>query len=110
MSKTISLEEHDSRVSELLKFNNEMEERARQAERLIAHLRARFDYMLSDDPTFDATDGAHPAWWRGNDSGVAATVDIVNKILDGKPGLGLFQSEKLNALHTRLTAMLSTSE
>lgn len=21
-----------------------------------------------DDPTFDATDGAHPAWWRGHDA------------------------------------------
>lgn len=22
---------------------------------------------MTDDPTFDATDGAHPAWWRGHD-------------------------------------------
>ena len=22
---------------------------------------------LRDDPEFDATDGAHPAWWRGHD-------------------------------------------
>jgi len=24
---------------------------------------------LADNPDFDATDGAHPAWWRGHDHG-----------------------------------------
>jgi hypothetical protein len=24
---------------------------------------------LTDNPEFDATDGAHPAWWRGHDDG-----------------------------------------
>lgn len=27
-----------------------------------------------DDPTLDATDGAHPAWWRGDDHGFAKGV------------------------------------
>jgi len=25
------------------------------------------NFRKVDDPTFDATDGAHPAWWRGHD-------------------------------------------
>lgn len=26
-----------------------------------------FGDSVNDDPTLDATDGAHPAWWRGHD-------------------------------------------
>jgi hypothetical protein len=28
---------------------------------------ARFKACYPDDPAMDATDGAHPAWWRGHD-------------------------------------------
>lgn len=29
--------------------------------------RARFAACYPDDPELDATEGAHPAWWRGHD-------------------------------------------
>lgn len=31
----------------------------------------------SDDPELDATDGAHPAWWRGSDHAVGACASQV---------------------------------
>lgn len=34
-----------------------------------------------DDPHWDGTDGAHPAWWRGNDAGFAAAWRDLAKIL-----------------------------
>lgn len=58
-----------------------------------------------DDPDYDASDLAHPAWWRGNDRGVEATVEIVNRILDGER-TGKFGAASLNALKDRLNSVL----
>lgn len=33
-----------------------------------------------DNPDLDATDGAHPAWWRGNESGSNATADALASV------------------------------
>ena len=64
---------------------------------------------LKDDPEFDATDAAHPAWWRGNDYGVLKTVSVVNKIMDALESTDLsvrvpysFGSVELNKLQARL--------
>lgn len=38
-----------------------------------------------DDPQLDATDFAHPAWWRGYDYGAESTMCEVVKVLDGEP-------------------------
>jgi len=40
--------------------------------------------MLVDNPELDATDGAHPAWWRGHDHGADAICREATKILDGE--------------------------
>ena len=62
---------------------------------------------LEDNPWFDGTDYAHPAWWRGTDHGVKQTVKIVNEILDGKrKGEGRYGSRELSELHDRLLALL----
>jgi len=45
--------------------------------------------MLRDDPSLDATDFAHPAWWRGNDAGVGTICGKVTELLDGKPLAGV---------------------
>lgn len=37
-----------------------------------------------DDPELDATDFAHPAWWRGHDHTTAVFCSLVHDILDGK--------------------------
>jgi hypothetical protein len=33
-----------------------------------------------DDPELDATDGAHPAWWRGQEHATKATADHLLKV------------------------------
>ncbi len=40
------------------------------------------DYTTRDNPFWDCTDGAHPAWWRGQEYGCKAIVRIVNEWLD----------------------------
>jgi hypothetical protein len=37
-----------------------------------------------DDPILDATDGAHPAWWRGDDHGAVMAAIRLEKAVDGK--------------------------
>ncbi len=36
-----------------------------------------------DDPEWDGTDAAHPAWWRGNDAGYRSITRMIEGILDG---------------------------
>jgi len=69
---------------------------------------------LKDTPELDATDAAHPAWWRGNDYGVLQTVSIVNKIMDALESEDSnaevprnFGSEELNKLQARLKRLYS---
>lgn len=38
---------------------------------------------MIDDPEFDATDAAHPAWWRGCDHGCKQMAIRVQKIIGG---------------------------
>ena len=40
--------------------------------------------LIPDDPELDATDGAHPAWWRGHDHAVKAICQKINEIFDGE--------------------------
>ena len=74
-----------------------------------------FDYLNAeaarlrlayDDPTTDATDGAHPAWWRGSDAGVAGAVRIINEALDGPlPLVGCVGGADLEAVRQRVAAL-----
>lgn len=63
----------------------------------------------ADDPETDGTDFAHPAWWRGNDRGVEAVCEIVERILDGKDTepLGRFGYLRLETLRQRLLALVA---
>lgn len=74
---------------------------AREEGRLSATLDAPTQPL--DDPQWDATDAAHPAWWRGNDHGVAAVVQIINDTLDGKAP-GTYGSAALTAAIQRVAA------
>jgi hypothetical protein len=40
------------------------------------------DYTAVDNPFWDCTDGAHPAWWRGEEWGVKSMVRLVHEWLD----------------------------
>lgn len=33
-----------------------------------------------DEPDLDATDGAHPAWWRGHDNGAKGMLEVKAKL------------------------------
>jgi hypothetical protein len=67
------------------------------------------EYDALDNPEHDGTDLAHPAWWRGCDSGADSTVVIIHQMLDdieaGKEKTGTFGSQKLNMLRDRLYQM-----
>lgn len=34
---------------------------------------------MTDDPSLDGTDGAHPAWWRGQDAGVDKAAEVLER-------------------------------
>lgn len=56
-------------------------------------LRAQLE-RLKDDPELDATDFAHPAWWRGEKHGHFAAVRRLQEVLDGKDdGAGAMEEE-----------------
>lgn len=61
--------------------------------------------LFGDRPDADGTDFAHPAWWRGNDRGVAATVEALNKILDSGRDGGTFGYRPLEELANRIAAL-----
>jgi hypothetical protein len=71
-------------------------------------VRVRLAY---DDPSLDATDGAHPAWWRGSDAGVAGAVRIVNEALDGPlPLAGCVGGADLEAVRQRAAALRARAQ
>lgn len=62
-----------------------------------------------DDPEFDATDAAHPAWWRGNDRGVESTCEALNRMLDHPEKPIGFAYDPLHTLAKRIRALTATS-
>ena len=64
-----------------------------------------------DNPFWDGTDAAHPAWWRGEKRGIEAVVDRINVILDGYDrGGGILGYEKLETLRRRLLELLDKTK
>ncbi len=61
---------------------------------------------LPDDPEMDCTDGAHPAWWRGQDYGAEAICREVSKILDGTHDVSGTASEPWEAVRRRLLGLV----
>lgn len=39
---------------------------------------------LQDNPEWDATDAAHPAWWRGEEYGACQAARLITDVLSGK--------------------------
>jgi hypothetical protein len=59
-----------------------------------------------DNEAWDATDSAHPAWWRGQEHGVASTCRILEAALDGKgDGRGVIGYAPMERLRRRLLAL-----
>jgi len=59
-----------------------------------------------DDPTSDATDFAHPAWWRAHDYTTGLFCRKVNEILDGTDKGGGSNHEPWGALRQRLVELV----
>lgn len=58
---------------------------------------------IEDDPLFDNTDFAHPAFWRGQLSGVHGACKSIENTLDGEDdGSGVVNDERLEKLRRRL--------
>jgi hypothetical protein len=72
----------------------------------IAELEAELA-SLRDDPEFDATDAAHPAWWRGHEHTTAVFCQLVNEILDRKPDGGGIASQPWEATRKRLHELVA---
>ncbi len=62
--------------------------------------------MIPDDPGMDCTDGAHPAWWRGEEYGANAIIREVGEILDGAYDASGVASEPWEGLRRRLLALV----
>ena len=74
--------------SDLRLVRNEMTAKDALLAALQSQVDPEFDEPV-DNPDMDATDAAHPAWWRGHEHGAASIVTVIRKILDGKDlGLG----------------------
>jgi len=54
-----------------------------------------------DDPQWTAPTATHPAWWRGNDARVHATVDALNRVMNGEHS-GTFGYAPLEELAGRM--------
>lgn len=63
-----------------------------------------------DDPECDGTDNAHPAWWRGNDQGVAVLCAKVADILDGKDDGRGVSREPWDGTRRRLLGMMEVAQ
>lgn len=63
-------------------------------------------FIAADDPELDATEGAHPAWWRGHDAGAAGVVKALAALLDHPEIAGAdFTSPELTELGRRIIGM-----
>lgn len=60
-----------------------------------------------DCPESDATDAAHPAWWRGHEYASRSVCLIVNEILDGKQPTGGVSNEPWESTKKRLNSLAS---
>lgn len=60
-----------------------------------------------DNAAWDATDAAHPAWWRGQEHGVRSACRRMAQVLDGQDdGGGVISGRELEALRRRLLALV----
>lgn len=72
------------------------------------------DAPPADDPSLDATDQAHPAWWRGQDYAATTFCDLVHDVLDGCND-GLQEGETVSvepweSLRCRLVALRNNAQ
>jgi len=62
---------------------------------------------LADDPQWDATDSAHPAWWRGNDAGANAVAAIALNAAHGMKHSGVYGSDLIERMAKEIESLLA---
>jgi len=67
-------------------------------------------YTAEDNPFYDATDGAHPAWWRGSDYSIDRVVETLHNLLDGKQGPFTTPCAELNRLSERILKLMEKKQ
>jgi hypothetical protein len=83
------------RPENLILYVNKLEARIKELE-------------AQDDPILDATDFAHPAWWRGSDYSYFKICETINRILDGKDkGEGAFGGKELEDVRRKILELMS---
>jgi hypothetical protein len=61
----------------------------------------------ANDELWDCTDAAHPAWWRGNDRGVEAMCEIIEKTTRGEnAGEHCYGLPRISAIVKNLNSLL----
>jgi hypothetical protein len=65
--------------------------------------------LREDDPELDATDFAHPAWWRGHEHAAAVFCQKANAILDGKDDGKGVANDPWETTRRRLLALRQTT-
>ena len=77
----------------------------RKLEKEIAALREKVAAVKDDDPEMDATDWAHPAWWRGNERGVEQAANIALNLLHGMRHTGVYGGAELEQMVKEIVAL-----
>lgn len=78
-------------------------------------LQDRADHATVDNPGYDGTDAAHPAWWRGEEHGSDFTADVLRGVAEnGK--VGTYGGERveraalaIEGLRLKIAAILATA-
>lgn len=84
-------------------YPEEAEECARAA---YAELERQGLIGIHDDPNMDATDGAHPAWWRGEEYGAMSVARRVLEMLKPEAkGPYNFSAPELNEIVKQIAAL-----
>ncbi len=66
--------------------------------------------LLPDDPEWDCTDFAHPAWWRGEQHGsLMVCLKVLELIKNGDTG-GKFSDPRMNEMRDKIAAMRDALE
>lgn len=67
-------------------------------------------YMVQDNPEYDGTNAAHPAWWRGHYQGFNAVMDIIEKALNGEKPAGVIGDPRHQEIKDRIWEMIEQSD
>jgi len=102
--------EHDPKIVEALAkalnpLTDANDDELMAASEVLTALTASGYTIRKDDPDWDATDFALPAWWRGEKHGAAVICKAVTEILDGKDTGGGTNNEPWATVRKRLLAL-----